>query len=128
MKNNYNTEQRNIIERYLIDINDFVSSKDILELVKKNNLDIGLTTIYRTLNLLEKNNKVRTEVRDHTKYYQYVDEKCHNHFHLKCKKCGKMQHLDCEEFIGATEHIKEDHHFMVDYNTIIYGLCEKCSK
>ena len=125
----YNTEQRCIIERFLLENeNTFVSSKDILNYMKKHKIEIGLTTIYRTLNLLEKDNKLRTEVRDHTKYYQYIKNECSNHFHLKCKKCGKMQHLDCEEFEHVTEHIKEEHHFALDYNTIIYGICEKCMK
>lgn len=125
----YNTEQRCLIEKYLIE-NDkkFVSSKDILDYVKKNGMDVGLTTIYRTLSLLEKENKVRVELRDHTKYYQYVSQNCSKHFHLKCKKCGKMEHLDCKEFMHATEHIIEDHNFEVDYNTIIYGVCGKCAK
>lgn len=129
MKNKYNTEQRCLIEKYLIENEDkFFCSKDILEYVEKNNFEIGLTTIYRTLSLLEKNNKVRTEVREHTKYYQYISNECCNHFHLKCKICGKIQHLDCKEFEHVTEHIKEDHHFSLDYNTIIYGICEKCTR
>jgi len=114
----YNTEQRCIIEKYLIENEEkFVSSKDILEYLKKNNIEIGLTTIYRTLKLLEKDNKLRIEVREQTKYYQYIKSECSDHFHL-----------DCEEFMSAAEHIKEEHHFMVDYNTIIYGICEKCLK
>jgi Fe2+ or Zn2+ uptake regulation protein len=92
------------------------------------NIGVGLTTIYRSLTILEKENKVRTEVRDHTKYYQYIKDGCSKHFHLKCKKCGKMQHLDCREFMQATKHIVEDHDFEVDYNTIIYGVCGKCAK
>lgn len=129
MKGKYITEQRVIIENYLIENESyFVSSKDIMQHMKKNKIDVGLTTIYRTLILLEKENKVRTEMREHTKYYQYVGKKCSNHFHLKCKKCGKMEHLDCKEFEKATEHIEKEHHFALDYNTIIYGICDNCAK
>lgn len=129
MRNKYNTEQRNLIENYLSENEDkFVSSKDILEYMEKHNYEIGLTTIYRTLSMLEEENKVRTEIREHTKYYQYISNECSEHFHLKCKKCGKMQHLDCEEFEHVSEHILEEHHFALDHNTIIYGICEKCAK
>ena len=129
MKSKYTTEQRILLEKYFMDNEDkFVSSKDILEYMKDNDCKIGLTTIYRFLKLLEEENKVRTEVKDHTKYYQYINANCCNHFHLKCKKCGKIQHLDCEEFEQVTKHIKEEHHFALDYNTIIYGICEKCLK
>ncbi len=128
MKNSYKTEQREIIKDYLIENKDkFISVEDILEYMKKNNQEVGQTTIYRFLNLLEKNNNVRTETRNHTKYYQYITNECQNHFHLKCKKCGKTMHLDCKEFESVNQHIKEEHKFNLDYNTIIYGTCDQCS-
>ena len=128
MRSNYTTDQRNIIERYLIDKKDeFINCQDILKYVQKNKAEIGLTTIYRFLNLLEKNGKVRVEVYEHTKYYQYIQDECSNHFHLKCKKCGKVIHLNCNTFKSLNDHITEKHKFKLDYNTMIYGICEDCS-
>ena len=65
---------------------------------------------------------------NHTKYYQYVSEEDNNHLFLKCKNCGKSMDLDCKEFEHVNEHIKTEHKFKLDYNTIIYGTCESCSK
>ena len=125
----YKTNQRKIIEDFLLNNKDkFVSTDDILEHMKKNNQNVGLTTIYRYLKLLEDNNLVRIETKDHTKYYQYISNECINHFHLKCKKCEKIIHLHCEEFENVSNHIMKEHKFILDYNTIIYGLCDKCSK
>ena len=129
MKNNYKTGQRKIITDYLINNkNKFVNVEEILEYMKNNNQEVGLTTIYRFLNLLEENNIVRIEIKNHTKYYQYIESECHNHFHLKCKVCGKIIHLNCKEFEDVSKHIKKEHKFNIDYNTIIYGLCDKCKK
>lgn len=128
MKNNYKTEQRELLKEYLMENEDkFLSAEEILQYMKKHNQIVGLTTIYRFLNLLEENNSVRTEIRNHTKYYQYISNECSNHFHLKCKKCGATTHLDCKEFENVNEHIKNEHKFKLDYNTIIYGVCDKCS-
>lgn len=127
MKNNYRTEQRELIKKYLIENEDkFVNAQEILQYMKNKNQVIGLTTIYRFLNLLEKNNNVRTEIKEHTKYYQYITNKCQNHFHLKCKKCGKIMHLNCDEVENVNKHIRKEHKFNLDYNTIIYGTCDKC--
>lgn len=128
MINNYKTEQRKLIKDYLI-INKekFVNVEEILQYMNKHNQIVGLTTIYRFLNLLEENNNVRTEIRNHTKYYQYITKECSNHFHLKCKKCGKTIHLNCKMFEDVNQHIKKDHKFNLDYNTIIYGVCNSCS-
>ena len=129
MKNNYRTEQRKMIENYLIEKKDkFINAEEILQYMKKNNHIVGLTTIYRFLNLLEQNNNVRIEIRNHTKYYQYISDECCHHYHLKCKKCGKTIHLDCEEFEEVNEHIQNEHKFKLDNNTIIYGTCNVCLK
>lgn len=129
MKTNYNTEQRKLIEEYLIVNQDkFVNVEEILEYMKESNQKVGETTIYRYLNTLEKNEHLRTEIKNHTKYYQYILNECCNHFHLKCKKCGKTIHLDCEDFEEVNKHIQKEHKFKLDHNTIIYGLCEKCDK
>ena len=128
MKNNYKTEQKKLILDYLVENEDkFVNVEDIMLNMKKKKQNVGLTTIYRFLNYLEENNNVRTEVKDHKKYYQYVPNDSNKHLFLKCKNCGKAMNLDCEEFENVNEHIKKEHRFNLDYNTIIYGTCEKCS-
>ena len=126
---NYNTGQRKIIMDFLIKNKDiFLNAEDILEYMKKNKQEVGLTTIYRFLNLLEKNNNVRVESKNHTKYYQYVPQENINHLFLKCKNCGKSLNLKCREFEDINKHIKNEHKFKLDYNTIIYGTCDSCSK
>ena len=125
----YKTGQRKIIMDYLIkNKNKFVNAEEILEYMKKNKQEVGQTTIYRFLNLLEKNNKVRVEIENHTKYYQYVPQENSDHLFLKCKGCGKSIDLRCQEFEDINKHIKKEHKFKLDYNTIIYGICDDCSK
>ena len=129
MKNTYRTEQRKIITEFLIsNQNRFVNAEDILEYLKESNQDVGLTTIYRYLNLLEKENKVRVDTKNHTKYYQYIGEESNSNLFLKCRSCGKSMNLDCEEFEHINKHIKEEHKFNLDLNSIIYGTCEMCKE
>ena len=125
----YKTGQRKTIMDYLIKNKDkFVNAEEILEYMEKNKQEVGLTTIYRFLNLLEKNNNVRVETENHTKYYQYVPQESNNLLFLKCKNCGKSLNLNCKEFENVNQHIKKEHKFKLDYNTIIYGICDNCSK
>lgn len=129
MRSNYKTVQREIVMNYLINNKDkFVTADEILKYIEQNGHTVGLTTIYRLLNLLEKNNNLRVDVKNHTKYYQYVLKENSNHLFLKCKKCGKSMNLDCKTFENVNNHIKKEHNFNLDYNTIIYGTCNTCSK
>ena len=42
--------------------------------------------------------------------------------------CGKSLNLKCQEFEDINKHIKKEHKFKLDFNTIIYGTCDNCSK
>ena len=107
---NYKTGQRKTIMNYLTNNKGkFVSAEEILEYMKKNQQEVGLTTIYRFLNLLEKDNSVRVEIKNHTKYYQYVPQESNKHLFLKCKTCGKSMSLNCKEFENVNNHIKKEH-------------------
>ena len=128
-KQNYKTEQRkDLLEFMENNTNEFVNADDIEKFLKKRNISIGLTTIYRYLNSLEKQGKVRVEYREHTKYYQYISEECNNHYHLQCKKCGKLIHLHCEEIEGLKEHIAKEHNFEIDSMATIMGICATCNR
>ncbi|MBQ9298590.1 MAG: transcriptional repressor [Clostridia bacterium] len=125
----YKTKQKEEILQYLIkNSNNFVSAEDIEKYFKDENITVGLTTIYRFLNLLEKQGKLRIEARKNTKYYQYISKECDQHFHLKCEKCGKLIHFDCEELEKLNSHISKEHNFSIDSKTLIYGVCEDCKK
>ena len=128
-KRKYNTEQRKKLLLFLMSNKDkFLSAEDVEKYVEKEKMNVGLTTIYRFLNSLEKQGKVRVELKEHTKYYQYISDECEHHYHLKCKKCGKITHLDCEELEEIKKHILEEHKFIIDSKFEIYGICGKCYK
>ncbi len=126
-KTEYKTDQRELIIEFLKNNTDkYLSVDDIEKHIFKLNKKIGLTTIYRFLNKLEKENKLRIEINNHTKYYQYISDECRNHFHLKCEDCGKIIHFECEEFIKMIDHIETEHKFSIDSKFVIYGLCLDC--
>ena len=128
MRENYSTIQKKLIFDYLVvNSNKFVSVTEINDDLKAKNVSIGQVTIYRFLNKLVANNKIRTEVKQNTKYYQLIMDECNSHFHLKCNQCGKIIHLDCEEFNDICNHIKKEHRFIIDNNTMLYGTCAKCA-
>ena len=129
IKKKYNTEQRKELLEYMIDnSNTFVSAEDIGKHLESNNMNIGLTTIYRFLNSLEEQGKLRVEYKNHTKFYQYISTECDTHYHLKCKECGKLIHFKCKELEELNSHISKEHNFKIDSTSVIYGLCHNCNK
>ena len=128
MKKTYNTEQKKIILECLIENKDnFISVEDISKYLIKRDISIGTTTIYRYLNTLEKEGILRVETIKNTRYFQYIIEECKNHYHIKCEKCGKIEHLDCDEVISLCNHVKKEHDFFISPKNVIYGTCGLCS-
>ena len=131
-ENGYKTENRKKILEYLVNHPDTtVSVKEIHTYMQEHQSAVNLTTIYRYLDKLEKEGKVIryvSEKGDKTTY-QYVscDSHCDEHLHLKCLKCGKIIHLDCQFMSEIAEHISSHHKFDIQCkNSIIYGICDDC--
>lgn len=128
----YNTKQYQLITEYLKNNkNKSLTVTDIKEHFEKKQVKIGQTTIYRCLNKLEDKKQIIKFQDEFSKStsYKYVNETCHLHFHLKCIKCGLIDHLECNDLNVLENHIKIEHKFKIDNTkTIIYGMCCKCCK
>jgi Fur family ferric uptake transcriptional regulator len=112
-----------------------LSAKDIYAALYRMYPGIGLTTVYRTLDLLVRMGLInKFTFGDGPSRYEYMseDKKGHHH-HVVCSKCGKIidysDFLDDElELVNKTEkHLSEKYNFKVFGHSIeFYGLCEKC--
>lgn len=121
------TAPREAILEVLTNTDKHLSAEDIYMAIHPDNPAIGLTTIYRTLELLEQKGIV-------SKYE--LTEKHSNkkhHHHLICKKCRKI--IDYTDFINEEkEYIKKaetglenKYEFDIDNHFIrFYGTCPDC--
>lgn len=124
----YNTKQKDYILDVIKNIQTEFTIKDIYNKLDKK---VGLTTIYRLIDKIEKDGQISKFVGDNsTTYYKYL-EKCDedNHFYLKCDSCGEFIHIDCECIGDLSKHIFNKHNFKPNKDKIIIaGICENCSK
>lgn len=129
--NGYKTKQRALIEQTAKHVEGHFTVDSILNMLTKSGQSVGRTTVYRCLERLEKDGKVRkfSSAGGESCCYQYVkgDDNCGEHFHLKCINCGKLIHMECEHLDELCGHIDSCHGFKVDaLRTVLYGLCEDC--
>ena len=89
------------------------------------------SSVYRHLSALCANDVVR-KFRDEKTAgtrYQYVGEACdcRDHFHAKCLRCGKIEHLDCGDSVEFAAHLLAEHGFSIDCGqSMLYGICSAC--
>ena len=130
----YKTKQRQKIEDCLKDnINHHMTVDDIVFYLVSKGDAIGKTTVYRTLEKLVKENKVRKYVtgKNESACFQYLgaSHTCSQHFHLKCVDCGNLLHVESEKINQISQHIASEHGFFLDAaQTVLYGRCEICRK
>jgi Fur family ferric uptake transcriptional regulator len=120
------TPQRRLIVDAIHDIDTHLTAEEIIAHVQAKMPEIHKSTIYRTLELLEKNDCVfRTALGEHYVYH-HVEER-HHHHHLVCSSCGKT--IDCDEdfFAPVEKSLLEKYGFRVDFkHFVMSGYCKEC--
>jgi Fur family ferric uptake transcriptional regulator len=112
-----------------------MSAKEIYASLYDTHPGLGLTTVYRTLDLLARMGIVtKLTLGDGQSRYEFKSsEKKDHHHHLICTHCGKI--IDYSEFLDeelrlvkkTEERLAEKYDFKIfDHNIEFLGLCEKC--
>ncbi len=129
------TTQRILVLEVLANHRDkHMTAEDIYDLVKKECPDIGLATIYRSLQLLLEMQLVdRINLDDGCVRYEIGDlfdgKVRHHHHHLICKTCGKVFPFKDDLLDDLEGHIEAATGFHVlDHELKFYGQCKECRK
>lgn len=132
------TEPRELVLRIVDKSSDHLSAEDVFRAVRKMNPGIGLTTVYRTLDLLVKMNLLsRYDFGDGRARYERIrgSKSEDHHHHLVCTSCNKVVNyrdfIDDEiELLNKTEKaLSIKFNFKIQDHLIqFYGLCDKCQK
>lgn len=111
-----------------------LTADDVYELVSEDYPEIGLATIYRTLQLLrdmqlvDKINLDDGCVRYEIGHLFHGDAK-HNHHHLICRTCNKVIPFGDDLLDELEKRIEEETGFHVlDHELKFYGVCRECLK
>jgi len=126
------TPQREATVRVLLENEeDHLSAEDVYLLVKEKSPEIGLATVYRTLELLTELKVVdKINFGDGVSRYDLRKEgAAHFHHHLVCIECGSVEEIQ-EDLLDDVEVIVEEKwHFIVkDHRLTFHGICKNCQK
>lgn len=124
------TPQRKIIIDSLISHNKkHITIEELYAHVIRKTKNIGLTTVYRSvqlfcnLNLIEK-----IHLDDGAVRYELIDgNNLHRHHHLICNNCGKIVEVK-EDLMDSIEKIFEENYdfFVSNHQANFYGICSSC--
>ena len=127
------TNQRKAVLKALSSKPDqHLTAEEIYELVRVDTPEIGIATIYRTIQLLCELGLIdKLNLDDGYVRYEIgkEDKNEHHHHHLICKSCGKVWSFEddlLEELESYIER-KTDFH-VLDHELKFYGQCKECAE
>lgn len=127
------TRQREMIMEVLLENTDkHLSADDVYNLLKNKAPDIGLSTVYRTLELFQDCNILHgIDFGDGCKRYELSHDlgEGHHHHHLICLNCGKIIEVKDDLLENLEERIGKEYNFEIyDHQLKFFGYCEKCAE
>lgn len=122
------TRQRKAVVAALGDVDDFRSAQDIHALLRQRGDDVGLTTVYRTLQALADAGEIDVL---RTPDGEAVYRQCStgHHHHLVCRTCGLTVEIEGPTVETWASRTARDHGFAeVEHTFEIFGLCQACAE
>jgi Fur family ferric uptake transcriptional regulator len=120
------TRQRSAVAALLDELEDFHTAQDIHGLLTRRGEAIGLTTVYRCLQLLANANEVDVFRTDEGLTAYRRCSPAHHH-HLVCRKCGRTVEVDGPAVERWAANVSAAHGFLdVEHMVEVIGTCPDC--
>jgi Fur family ferric uptake transcriptional regulator len=120
------TPQRELVLR-AVDRLGHATPDEVLAAVHEESEAVNISTVYRTLELLEELGLVRhAHLSDRAPTYHTATTPAH--VHLVCRGCGRVVEADTEVVETFTGQLRERHGFVTDVGHLtVFGTCASCS-
>lgn len=123
-----NTRQRAEVLALLEGTEEFRSAQQLHAELRARGTGVGLTTVYRTLQLLADAGEVdQMRLPDGEQLYRRCSRSQHHH-HLVCRSCGRTVEVEGRAIEQWASRIATQHGFTdVDHTVEIFGTCSACA-
>lgn len=129
MKKNYpnirNTNQRQIILEFIERSLTHPTAEQIFSGVRKKLPRISFGTVYRNLDILEKQDLITSlkYSKEHVRYHYGPDD----HYHFVCEHCDKVENLEINGMSDLNSQVTKRHNLQIrKHSLFFYGLCRDC--
>ena len=120
------TRQRRAVAAAVSTFDDFRSAQDIHDLLRRKGENVGLSTVYRTLQVLADNGEVDVL---RTEEGEAIYRRCSttHHHHLVCRSCGRTVEVEGPAVERWADTVAGEHGFRdISHTLEIFGTCPEC--
>ena len=122
------TPQREMILSAMHKMEGLVTAEEIYEQIQSITSAVDISTVYRTLDLLQEFDIVACLDRGDGQHHYELLGVHGPHIHLICQSCGKVRGIDLQEAQALAEQLQARYGFVADLDHLsISGLCRECA-
>ena len=129
-QNKMTPQRREVLQIFLDHPGEHLSAEDVHDILREKKSEIGLATVYRTLELLSDLGvllKLKLDDRFCSYEINTTDPSMHHHHHLICEKCGKLVEFEEDLLDGLEQKIEAKLGFHVlNHEVKFIGYCKEC--
>ena len=121
------TIQRSLVFEAVNKLQCHATADEVYELIAKEHPNVSRATVYRNLKLLSKIGDIRKiEISGGADRFDHL---CHDHYHVKCEKCGRVFDAAMEYISGLEKNIRDDRGFVFNgYDISVSGCLPELSR
>lgn len=119
------TNARRSVLQALVTARTHVTAEDLMNIVQSESPEIHLSTVYRTLDALEKLGVVDHVHLGHGRAVYHLSDNAHQH--IVCEKCSSVEEVPSGLFLQLEKDLIDKYRFKVRMNHFaVIGTCRKC--
>jgi Fur family transcriptional regulator, ferric uptake regulator len=105
-----------------------VTAKEIADRLHERGEDVGVASIYRTLDLLDRLRLARrVDAAEGIARYEPVDPSGDHHHHIVCESCGQVTAFEDRALESAIEELAQRVDYSIDaHDVTLRGKCPSC--
>lgn len=106
------------------------TAEEIYDAVQAEHGQMGLSTVYRSLMVLEQVGLIRRlDVGDGVSRYEFEGLDPSPHCHLVCLQCGELNEAACPAVENISTILQVENQFeILDQSLVFFGFCRRCTE
>lgn len=119
------THPRRAVLEALVAAQTHVTADDLIKIVQREFPDVHLSTVYRTLDALEKLGVVDHVHLGHGRAVYHLTDNSHQH--IVCESCSMVEEVPMEMFAQLEAELQRNYQFQMRLNHFaVIGTCKRC--
>lgn len=121
------TIQSTLVLNMVNKLHNHATADEIYHEILKTYPAISRGTVYRNLQRLCDTGEIRkVEIPGGADRFDHL---CHDHYHVRCVKCGRVFDVDLAHISNLESSIKDAHGFtFTGHNIVFNGICPECKE